>query len=138
MKNYIFGPKHTLSGNLPNIGMLVLRIGLGLTMALAHGMGKIPPSEQLVAGVTAMGFPLPVLFAWAAALSELIGGLFIAAGFATRISSLSLVVTMAVAFFIVHAPDAFQTKELAFLYLVGFAAIFLIGPGKYSVDSRIK
>ncbi len=138
MKSLIFSSAATLNGLLPNLGMLLLRLGVGLTMAIAHGMGKTPPSEQLIQGVTGMGFPLPILFAWAAALSELIGGFCIAIGLATRLFSASLAVTMAVAFFVAHGADPFQVKELSFVYLFYSIAIFLIGPGKWSVDSRIK
>lgn len=35
-------------------------------MALAHGLGKTPPPEQLIDGVANMGFPMAIVFAWAA------------------------------------------------------------------------
>jgi putative oxidoreductase len=44
--------------------------------------------------------------------------------------------TMLVAAFIVHLDDPFKRKELALLYLVGFLIIFLMGPGKYSVNKN--
>ena len=43
---------------------------------------------------------------------------------------------MFVAAFIVHFDDPFKNKELAILYLVGFLIIFLMGPGKYSIDRK--
>ena len=43
---------------------------------------------------------------------------------------------MAVAVLVVHVNDPFKRQELALLYLAGFAAIALIGPGKYSIDKR--
>lgn len=138
MKSLIFGPVNAVNGFIPNIGILVLRLGVGLTMAIAHGMGKVPPSEQLIQGVTGLGFPLPLLFAWSAGLTELIGGFCIAIGLATRLSSLLMVITMAVAFFLAHGNDPFQVKELSFVYLFCSLAILMMGPGKWSVDSRIK
>ncbi|HRO68369.1 MAG TPA: hypothetical protein PL182_12440, partial [Pseudobdellovibrionaceae bacterium] len=60
----------TREGNLPTeISMTALRVFAGLAMALGHGMGKLPPSDGLIGGVTAMGFPGPLAFAWLAALS---------------------------------------------------------------------
>lgn len=117
-----------------DLGLLLFRLFVGLTMAIAHGYGKLPPSEQLIQGVAGMGFPMPVVFAWAAALAEFLGGIAIAIGLFTRFSALSLGFTMAMAAFIVHAQDAFQVKELAFFYLASCVLLIFTGAGKYSVD----
>jgi len=120
-----------------DLGLLIFRLCVGLALAFSHGMGKMPPPDELIAGVGSMGFPLPVLFAWAAALSEFAGGLFIAAGFLTRFAAGFVGFTMAVAFFIVHAADPFMKKEMAFLYLVAAVLLIFTGAGKYSVDRKI-
>jgi len=120
----------------PDIGLLLARLTIGLTMALTHGWGKIPPSDGLVAGVTGMGFPLPGFFAWAASLSEFAGGILIAVGLCTRPAAFFMAFTMGVAFFVVHSADPFQTKELAFLYM-NFAVLFMFtGAGRYSLDKK--
>lgn len=118
----------------PDLGLLIFRLFIGLTMAFSHGLGKIPPSEQLIAGVAGMGFPLPILFAWSASLSEFLGGLMIATGLYTRWASAFLGFTMAVAAFVAHAADPFGKKEMALLYF--FACILLLfqGGGKFSLD----
>lgn len=41
---------------------------------------------------------------------------------------------MLVAFFVIHASDAFAVKELAFIYLVVFILMYIAGPGKFSID----
>lgn len=120
-----------------DIGLLVFRLFVGLTMAFAHGLGKMPPNEQLIAGVTAIGFPLPVVFSWLAALSEFMGGLFLALGLFTRWAALFLGFTMGVAAFVVHQNDPFQVKEMAFIYLFSCVLLFFTGAGKYSVDQKI-
>jgi putative oxidoreductase len=120
-----------------NGSLLFLRLGLGLIMAFVHGLKKIPPQEQFIGLLAKLGFPMPELFAWLAGLSELLGGLFIAIGLATRFSSASLVITMGVAAFMAHAGDPWKSKELAIIFLISFVFIFLAGPGKYSVDSMI-
>lgn len=124
--------------NKPDLGLLVFRLFIGLSMALAHGFGKLPPNDQLVGGVEGMGFPLPLVFAWGAALSEFLGGLFIAMGLYTRYASAFLGFTMAVAAFIAHANDPFGTKEMALIYLVSCVLFLLGGAGKYSLDRIIR
>jgi putative oxidoreductase len=120
-----------------HIGLLIGRLGLGLTIAFAHGMGKLPPAQGLVDGVAAIGFPMPYVFAWCAALSEFLGGIFLALGLFARPSAAALSFTMAVAAFLVHANDPFSKKEFAMVYLFGFLIILFTGPGRYSLDSLI-
>lgn len=117
-----------------DLALLLLRLFVGLTMAFGHGLSKLPPPEQLVQGVTAMGFPAPTLFAWCAALAEFVGGILIAVGLLTRPAALSLAFTMFIAFFVVHGADAFNVKELSFLYMGASLVIMLIGAGKLSLD----
>lgn len=122
----------------PDLGLLIFRLCIGLAMAFAHGLGKMPPGEQLIGGVTAMGFPLPVVFAWAAALSEFVGALCLAAGLFTRIAAAFLGFTMAVAAFMVHSADAFDVKEKAFLYFAACVMLLFTGAGRFSLDRMIR
>ncbi len=117
-----------------NLGLATLRIFTGLSMAIGHGIGKIPPSEGFVKGVANMGFPGPQFFAWAAGISEFGGGIFLALGLMTRPASLLIGITMFAAAFIRHAGDPFASKEKALLFLVTALALTLIGAGKYSLD----
>ena len=120
-----------------NAGLLFLRVALGLTMAFAHGLGKVPPKAGFVGYLAKIGFPAQELFAWCAGLSELVGGLFLAVGLATRFSSASLAFTMGVAAFMAHASDPWKAKELAIVYMFGYVFLFISGPGKFSVDAMI-
>ena len=124
--------------NQPDLGLLIFRVFLGLAMALAHGLGKLPPSEKLIEGVTAMGFPLPLVFAWAASLTEFLGGILIAVGLFTRHCSFLMAITMAVAGFIVHGSDPFGSKELALFYLAGSVLLMFTGAGAFSLDKLIR
>ena len=131
-RSLLFGSGDT--SRATDLGLLILRLGLGLTLALAHGLGKLPPSEGFINGVGEMGFPLPTAFAWAAALSEFVGGLLIATGLATRPAAFFVACTMATAFFIRHADDPFMDAEKALLFLVGALALLATGAGRYAVD----
>lgn len=116
-------------------GLLILRLMAGLGLAFAHGINKIPPTEGFIGGVEALGFPLPVFFAWAAGIAEFVGGICLAVGLLTRPASVLIAFTMATAFFFRHADDPFGTKEKAFLY-GGIALLYLlIGAGRFSVDA---
>lgn len=128
----------SIQGTAANVGLAILRIVSGLSMALAHGIGKIPPSERFITGVSNMGFPMPSLFAWAAGSAELFGGVFLAAGFMTRVSAFFVGCTMFVAGFITHAADPFGRKEKAFLFLAISLMYLLVGAGRYSIDGLIK
>ena len=120
-----------------NAGLLFFRVATGLTMAFAHGLGKIPPKQGFIGFLAKLGFPTPEVFAWLAGLSELVGGLFLAVGLATRFSAASLTFTMGVAAFMAHASDPWKAKELAIVYMFGYVFLFISGPGKFSVDAMI-
>ena len=118
-----------------DVGLLLLRLVAGLSLAFAHGIRKMPPSERFLATVTEMGFPFPVLFAWAAGMSEFVGGILLAIGLLTRPSALFIAFTMCVAAFIRHAPDPYAEKELP-LVLAAVALMFVLnGAGRYSLDA---
>ncbi len=116
-----------------DIGLLILRLGVGLPLAFLHGLGKLPPSEGFIGGTAEMGFPLPVVFAWAAGLSEFVGGLLLALGLATRPAGFFVACTMAVAFFGSHGGSLGE-GEKAFVYLVSALALMVAGGGRYAVD----
>lgn len=120
------------------VGWTLLRLFAGASLMMAHGINKMPPSEQFVSGVASLGFPLPSFFAWCAAFAEFLGGAFLAIGFLTRPAAFFVLFTMAVAFFGVHLNDPYQKKELATLY--GFIAIayLLVGSGRLSVDALVR
>ncbi|MCO5167141.1 MAG: DoxX family protein [Planctomycetes bacterium] len=119
-------------------GLTLLRVFAGLTLALAHGLGKTPPPDRFVEGVAALGFPAPALFAWAASLSELVGGLLVALGLATRPAAALAGFTMLVAAFGAHAADPFAKKEMALLFLAIMTAFVFMGSGRFGLDALVR
>ena len=142
-----------------DLALLVLRL-TGLGLAFAHGLGKLTAlaggEQRFVEGVARLGFPMPVAFAWAAALTEVVGGLLIAVGLATRVSAAFAAFVTGVAAFLRHhalghlaaatglkpvAPEVLESwgkPELALVYMLGFLAIALLGPGRYSLDHWLR
>lgn len=123
---------------LSDAGLLVFRVFVGLALAWGHGINKLPPSDGFTAGVVEMGFPAPLLFAWAAGFAEFLGGHLIALGLLTRPASLFVAATMSVAAFIRQAGDPFTDLEKALLFLAAAVLLMLTGAGRYSLDARIR
>ncbi len=137
LNRFLFCKSESLNSGLSHIALLFLRVFAGLTMAFAHGVGKIPPQAQFVSFLESMSLPLPIVMAWLAGLSEFLGGILVALGLLTRPAALTLVVTMSVAAFVAHASDPFVKKEMALLYFMIFIFIFSAGPGKWSLDNKV-
>jgi putative oxidoreductase len=133
MRNWLFGT--IVSGpQISQVGLLIIRAGVGLIMAFSHGLGKFKIMDGFAGSVGKLGFPMPTFFAWAAALSEFLGGLLLALGLLTRPAAAVLLVTMLVAAFGQHARDPFQVKEMALLYATIALGFLLIGSGRFGID----
>ena len=118
-----------------NLGLLLLRVGFG-GMMLTHG---IPKLLKMISGDFSFGDPIGIgepASLVLAVLSEVLFPILVVIGFKTRLSSIPVIITMAIAAFIVHAADPLGTKEKAILFLIGFIAIALLDAGKYSVDKK--
>ena len=120
-----------------DVGLLIGRLVAGLSLALAHGIGKVPPSAGFVARVGELGFPAPTLFAWAAALAEFAGGLLLAAGLLTRPVALFVAIHFGFVILVAHAGDAFGDYEKPLLF-AAFALLFTFtGAGRFSIDGLL-
>ena len=114
--------------------LALTRCVFGLSMALAHGLHKLPPSDRFIEVIGELGFPLAAFFAWCAGLAEAVGGLLLALGISTRLMAFFLVQTMLVAVFLQHGSDPFKKMELGLLYGTTFLLIMGVGGGRYSID----
>ena len=116
----------------------ILRIVTAL-LFMQHGAQKLfgfPPPPPLPPGApTPPGLP-PLLLV--AGVLEFFGGLFILLGLFTRPVAFLLAGEMAVAYFMVHAPQGFwpvlNGGELAALYCFLFLYLSVAGGGPWSLD----
>lgn len=120
---------------LTHLGLAILRIAPSAFL-LTHG---IPKFQKLISGNIEFGNPLgigaaPSLFL--AVVGEFICPILMIIGFKTKWAAIPSAITMAVAAFVVHSADPFGVKEKALLFLVFFILVFLLGPGKYSIDKK--
>lgn len=122
-----------------NLAFLFLRFFVGLALCtvfekLFPKNGTWGPQEWFINDVVEMGFPLPVLFAWIAVLTEFIGGILMMVGFMTRPAALLNCILTFVAAFIYHQGNIVQPGLLAFFFMLMCLSILLNGPGRYSLD----
>jgi putative oxidoreductase len=125
-------------GPVPSVGLLLLRAGTGLTMAIAHGYPKL---ERALSDAPRFADPFgigEVPSLWMAIFGELVCGTLIAIGLGTRLAAIPFAFTMGVAITIAHAGDPWSDKEHAFLFLVPAIVIAITGPGRYSFDAWIR
>jgi putative oxidoreductase len=116
---------------------LILRLTFGLLM-LSHGIQKL---MKFMDGNMEFGDPIGIGVTASLALTifaEVLCSALLVIGLWTRLALIPLIVTMAVAAFIVHINDDLGTMEPALLYLLSYCALFLLGSGKYSVDAILK
>jgi putative oxidoreductase len=142
-----------------DVALFVLRLS-GLGLAFAHGWPKITmflagEGGRFVQGVESMGFPYPAVFAWAAGLSELAGGVAITLGLLTRVAASFAAATMFVAVFFRHhlaqqllafigyravsseVLESWGSPEKAASYLLIFISLVFLGAGRLSLDRML-
>jgi putative oxidoreductase len=130
-----------------------LVVGYGF---MAHGYAKFSRGPETFAVVLhTLGVPEPLLAAWAATLTELIGGAAVMAGILIPWVSIPMAFVLLTALVTVHLPFGFFSVkfaevtetgikfgpvgyEILLLYLAGLAALVLGGPGALSLQGWIE
>jgi putative oxidoreductase len=120
-----------------NLGMLILRIGMGLTL-LVHGYDKLQHFQQYsqqfinfmgLGAKTSLGLTI---------FAELGCSALVILGLLTRAACIPPIIAMAVAVVKAHKSEIFGEGEHAFLFIIGFAVIMILGPGRISIDGMMK
>jgi putative oxidoreductase len=123
--------------SLDGVAPLLARVTLGVTFA-GTGWGKLQHLEKVTMYFTQLGLPAPHFQAALVGAVELVGGVLLLVGFASRLASLPLLVTMVVAIATAKRADISGVSDLLgmieWTYLVLLAWLALGGPGRFSVD----
>ena len=123
-----------------------LRLGLGIVF-IFHGLQKafgmlggagVDGFSNMLSG---LGLNPTLPLAYLVAYIELIGGLFLVIGLATKIVSVLLAIIMAVALFKVHLANGFSIMaggyEYNFVLICACITLFLATPSKFCITKKI-
>jgi putative oxidoreductase len=121
---------------LTSFGLLVLRLWIGLTMMLNHGLDKMAHFDKYSQHfISFMGLN-PSASLCLSIFAEFFASALLVIGLITRFGALVLVINMSVAFIMVHkmALSGPMPGELAFIYLAIYVTLLIAGPGQFSLD----
>lgn len=132
---YRFLFPQTFRGKGVSLLILVLRVVFGVLFFI-HGLDKMLNFNTLVNDYpSVLGFG-SYMTLMVSIFCEFCCSLFLMAGLLQRLLTVPMIVAMGVAFFDIH--DAMMPEgELALIYFIVFIVLFLVGPGRYSVDFLI-
>ncbi|MEN8654291.1 DoxX family membrane protein [Streptomyces sp. 21So2-11] len=137
-------PRQAPSPHAYDVGLLVLRLALGLTMA-AHGSQKLfgwfggGGLDGTAQFFTASGYPAGKAMAVVAGLTETFGGLGLAVGLLTPLAGAAVVGTMLNALAVKWSGAFFAPEgvEYEVVLIAAAAALTLTGAGGLAVDRLV-
>ncbi len=121
-----------------DVALLLLRVWLGGSLLWLHGMGKIPrlmADEVRFASVAGLS---PTVSLTLAVVGEVVAPVLLILGLGARWAAFLSAATMLGAYVVGHgmALSGERSGELPFIFLAGFLALLIAGPGRFSIDGR--
>lgn len=127
-----------------DLGLLIIRLGLGISFIFIHGLPKIKGGPELWLrlgkSMSNLGINfLPEFWGFMSAFSEFVIPVFIITGLFFRPALLLIAFTMFVAM-LLHLTNMDPWLKVAYPMelLFVFAGLFLIGPGRFSLDHKFR
>jgi putative oxidoreductase len=122
-------------------GLFILRVLTGLSLFLNHGVEKLTGYPTMV-----QHFPDPIHIGAHASLAyalitDGICSILVIFGLATRPAAGLMLINLLTAFFFVHHAAFFVKNsgtELIAVYIVVLTSLIFTGPGRFSIDARIR
>lgn len=123
---------------LADLGLLILRIGVGAAMIQA-GLIKLFDFNTTVGFMDAGGWNLPTFAALMVSVAETAGGIGLILGLLTPLAACAVVGAMICAWAVNVSEGAFwsQPFNVPFLLFIGATTLQFTGAGEYSVDARM-
>lgn len=120
-----------------DFGRLVLRVGAGGLMLWQHGWPKLMGfADRMDHFADPIGLGSMISLGLIVFAETICAGL-VMLGLWTRLSTVPVIIGMAVAAFMANGNKPFAEQELAVCYMLAFIAIFFMGSGRFSLD-RLK
>lgn len=124
-----------------DIVLLFFRLTIGWSFFLT-GKGKLANLERTTGFFESLGIPAPGFHAGMVGTVEMLGGLALVAGLASRLAAVPLAISMGVAYLTAHREDAFKSldafaEEAPYSFLVVSLVVLAFGPGRLAVDHWI-
>jgi len=124
--------------------LLVVRLYWGIQMAQT-GWGKLQHLDKITGFFTSLGIPHPGPTAAFVAFVEFVGGILLAAGLFSRVTSLALAIDMIVAYIAADReallaffsdPGKFYNAD-PYTFLAASLLILIFGPGLFALDTLL-
>jgi putative oxidoreductase len=124
--------------------LLAVRLYWGWQL-IESGWGKLHHLDKVTEFFTSLALPIPAQTAVAISCLEFFGGIFLAIGLLSRLTSLALTINLIVAyitsdrealFSIFSDPDKFYAAA-PYTFLIASLIILFFGPGKFAVDALL-
>jgi putative oxidoreductase len=124
--------------------LLFVRLYWGYQL-VQSGWGKLHHLDKVTEFFTSLNLPVPAQTAVTISCLEFFGGIFLAIGLLSRLTSLALTINLIVAyitadrealFSIFSDPDKFYAAA-PYTFLVASVIVLLFGPGKFAVDTLL-
>jgi putative oxidoreductase len=124
--------------------LLAVRLYWGWQL-IESGWGKLHHLDKVTEFFTSLALPIPAQTAVAISCLEFFGGIFLAIGLLSRLTSLALTINLIVAyitsdreapFSIFSDPDKFYAAA-PYTFLIASIIILFFGPGKFAVDTLL-
>jgi putative oxidoreductase len=120
-----------------NLTMLLMRCAFGFLILFNHGIPKLMKFANLQ---SSFFDPFGIGSKWALILvifAEVFCAILLIIGLFSRFAVIPLIITMCVILFLANKGEPLSKLELPILFLAGFVAVLLAGPGRLSVDGII-
>jgi putative oxidoreductase len=133
-----------IASSLQSPFLLAVRLYWGWQF-MQTGWGKLSDIGKVIQFFTSLGIPAPALNAYFVSTLELVGGLLLILGLASRLIAVPMVINMLVAyitadrealFSVFSNPDKF-TGATPYTFLFACLLVLIFGPGLFSLDALL-